>query len=43
MAGLFDSGVLKTFVKAEVQLENAASAHAGCIAANSGKIVIRTI
>ena len=41
MAGLFDSGVLKTFVKAEVPLENAASAYAGSFVGKPGKIVIR--
>ena len=43
MAGLFDSEVLKTFVKAEVPFENAPSAYAGFIAAGPGKIVIRTV
>ena len=43
MAGLFDSGVLKTFVKAEVPLENAASAYAGSFVGKPGKIVIRTV
>lgn len=43
MAGLFDSGVLKTFVKAEVPLENAARAYAGSVTGGPGKIVIRTV
>jgi len=42
MAELFDSGVLKAFVKAEVPLENAARAYAGSVPGNPGKIVIRT-
>jgi NADPH:quinone reductase-like Zn-dependent oxidoreductase len=43
MAELFDSGVLKAFVKAEVPLENADRAYAGSVAGKPGKIVIRTI
>ena len=43
MAGLFDSGVLKTFVKAEVPLENAECAYAGFVAGNPGKIAIRAV
>ena len=43
MAGLLDLGVLKTFVKAEVPLENAASVYAGSVTGSPGKIVIRTL
>jgi len=43
MAGLFDSGVLKTFVKAELSLESAARAYAGSVAGTPGKIVIRAV
>jgi hypothetical protein len=43
MAALFDSGLLKTFVKEEVPLENAASAYCGSVTANPGKIVIRAV
>jgi NADPH:quinone reductase-like Zn-dependent oxidoreductase len=39
---LFDSGMLKTFVKAELPLEEADHAYSGSIAGNPGKLVIRT-
>ena len=43
MAELFNSGVLKAFVKAEVPLENADRAYAGSVTGKPGKIVIGTI
>ncbi len=39
---LFDSGVLKAFVKAELPMEEADHAYLGSIAGSPGKIVIRT-
>lgn len=42
VAELFDSGVLKAFVKAEVPFENADRAYAGSIMGRPGKLVVRT-
>jgi NADPH:quinone reductase-like Zn-dependent oxidoreductase len=39
---LFDSGVLKAFVKVELPLEDADHAYSGSIAGNPGKIILRT-
>ena len=43
MSELFDSGVLKAFVKAELALENADRAYGGSVGGSPGKIVIRTV
>ena len=39
---LFDSGELKTFVKAELPMEEADHAYSGSIAGNPGKLIIQT-
>ena len=39
---LFDSGILKAFVKAELPMEEADAAYRGTIAGRPGKVVIRT-
>jgi NADPH:quinone reductase-like Zn-dependent oxidoreductase len=42
MGKLFDSGELRSFVKAELPMEEADRAYNGAIAGNPGKLVIRT-
>jgi NADPH:quinone reductase-like Zn-dependent oxidoreductase len=43
ISGLFDSGMLKAFVKAELPLEEADRAFTGPVAGSPGKLVIRTV